>query len=620
MNVDLFPLLLITALAAVIPVVALRLGRFGPPMVVIEILAGIAIGHSGLNLVKVEGPLRFLAGFGFSFLMFLSGLEIDFSRLMPAGGRRPKVPWWQGPLWLAGGSFALTLALAIGVGYGLVGFGVKADGLLLGLILSTTSLGLVVPVLKERGQSEGRYGQALLSSALVADFVTLLLLSVAVALLGGGASLELLLVLVLAAAFGMAVRLGLRARRIPLITWTIRELAQATSQIRVRGAVALMVGWVFLAEALGLEVILGAFLAGALVSILSTDREGVLREKLDAMGYGFFVPLFFITVGVGFDLQALVASPSSLILVGVLIVAAYAVKMVPALLWRLSFSWRESLAAGVLLSSRLSLIIAAAAVALNLGLISPAVNAAVILVAMITCTVSPMLYTRLAPATAGAERDGTIIVGTSQLAAFAGERLRRTGEVVTFIGHNRAELAALKKKNFPVVEADKVTTRVLAAAGAERADAVLALAEDQAEVRRVCQLAAKKFGVPNVVAWAEKAALADDLGQMGVRVIQPSMAAVLAVEGALHFPATFQLLTDLSGNMELAEVRLHNPRIAGRPLSRIRLPGGVLVLGVRRDGETIIPNGDTVLEPSDLVTLVGKPEALGEARRLLRRR
>jgi len=377
---------------------------------------------------------------------------------------------------------------------------------------------------------------------------------------------------------------------------------------------------VFLAEALGLEVILGAFLAGALVSILSAEREGVLREKLDALGYGFFVPLFFITVGVGFDLQALVASPSSLILVPVLIAAAYAVKMVPALLWRLSFSWRESLAAGVLLSSRLSLIIAAAAVALNLGLISPAVNAAVILVAIVTCTVSPMLFIRLAPAAAGAEREGTIIVGTSQLAAFAGERLRRTGEVVTFIGHNRTELAALKKKNFPVAEADKVTARVLAAAGAERADAVLALAEDQAEVRRVCQLATKKFGVPNVVAWAEKAALADDLAQMGVRVVQPSMAAVLAVEGALHFPATFQLLTDLSGNVELAEVRLHNPRIAGRRLSRIRLPGGVLVLGVRREGETIIPNGDTELEPADLLTLVGKPEALGEARRLLRRR
>ncbi len=620
MNIDLFPLLLITALAAVIPVVVHRLGRYGPPLVVVEILAGIAIGHSGLDLVKVEGPLKFLAGFGFSFLMFLSGLEIDFGRLMPLGGRRPREKWWQGTIFLAGGSFVLTLVLATGVGYGLVLSGVEADGLLLGLILSTTSLGLVVPVLKERGLSEGRFGQALLTSALVADFMTLLLLSVAIALLGRGPSLELLLVLVLAAAFGVAVRLGLRVRRIPLITWTIRELAQATSQIKVRGALALMVGWVFLAEALGLEVILGAFLAGALVSILSPDREGVLREKLDAMGYGFFVPLFFITVGVGFDLKALVASPSSLILVSVLIAAAYAVKMVPALLWRLRFSWRESLAAGVLLSSRLSLIIAAAAVAVGLGLISQAVNAAVILLAMITCTVSPMLFSRLCPATAGAEREGTIIVGTGQLAAFAGERLRRTGEVVTFIGQNRTELAEVKEKNFPILEADKVTAKVLAAAGAERAEAVLALAEDQAEVRRVCELAAKKFSVPNVVAWAEKTALADDLTQMGVRVVQPSLAAVLAVEGALLFPGTFQLLTDLSGNVELAEVRFRNPRLAGRPLSRIRLPGGVLVLGVRRDGETIIPNGDTTLEPADQVTLVGKAEALGEARRLLRRR
>jgi Kef-type K+ transport system membrane component KefB len=619
-NIDLFPLLLITALAAVIPVAVHRLGRFGPPLVVVEILAGIAMGQSGLDLVKIEGPLKFLAGFGFSFLMFLSGLEIDFSRLRAPGGGRSREKWWQGTLWLAGASFVLTLALAVGAGYGLVLFGVKANGLLLGLILSTTSLGLVVPVLKERGQSEGRFGQVLLASALVADFVTLLLLSVAIALLGRGPSLELLLVLVLAAAFGMTVRLGLFARRIPLITWTIRELAHATSQIRVRGAVALMVGWVFLAEALGLEVILGAFLAGALVSILSVEREGILRDKLDALGYGFFVPLFFITVGVGFDLESLLASPSSLILVPVLIAAAYAVKMVPALMWRVSFSWRESVAAGILLSSRLSLIIAAAAVALNLGLIGPAVNSAVILVAIVTCTVSPMIFTRLSPVSAGTERSGTIIVGTSQLAAFAGQRLRRTGEVVTFIGQNQTELGELKKKNFPIQKADKVTAKVLAAAGAERAEAVLALSEDQTEIRRICGLAVKKFEVPNVVAWAEKTDLAQDLTEMGVRVVQPSLAAVLAVEGALHFPATFQLLTDLSGNVELAEVALRNPRIAGRPLSRIKLPGGVLVLGVRREGETIIPNGDTRLEPADLLTLVGKPEALGEARRLLRRR
>lgn len=150
----------------------------------------------------------------------------------------------------------------------------------------------------------------------------------------------------------------------------VEELAHSTSQIQVRATFALMVAFIALSRWLGTEIILGAFLAGTVISLL-TGREGsTLHVKMEAIGYGFFIPVFFIVVGVRFDLPALLASSEALVLVPILLLGAYAVKSLPALVYRAYFSWRETLAAGMLLSARLSLIIAAASIALDLGAIT----------------------------------------------------------------------------------------------------------------------------------------------------------------------------------------------------------------------------------------------------------
>jgi Kef-type K+ transport system membrane component KefB len=400
------PLLLITLLAVAIPILASRIRLVRLPIVVGEILAGIIIGQSGLNLVTSSPTLTFLAEFGFTFLMFLSGLEINFDTLFATAeaGQEPQRPRWQHPLALAGLCFVATILLALITGLGLTQLGLARHPVLLGLILSTTSLGIVVPVLKERELTATLYGQVVLATALLSDFVTLLLLSLVIAAFSHGLSLDLLLFLFLLAAFVAVAKVGQWASRLPVLTRLIDELSHATAQIRVRGCLALMVSWVVLAEALGVEVILGAFLAGAIVSLSGQGHVAPLSEKLDAIGYGFFVPLFFILVGANFDLRALLGSPTALLLVPLLIAAAYGVKVVPALLLRTLFSWRETLSAGVLLSSRLSLIIAASAIALQLNMITAATNAAIILVAVVTCTLSPILFARLLPRSAEATR------------------------------------------------------------------------------------------------------------------------------------------------------------------------------------------------------------------------
>ncbi|MGH8163021.1 MAG: cation:proton antiporter, partial [Rhodanobacteraceae bacterium] len=175
-----YSLLLITLLAVIVPVLSSRLRALRLPLVVGEILAGIVIGKSGLHLVEKTPTLDFLAEFGFTFLMFLSGLEVSFAMLSHSlrdGKKRFRA---GGPIPLAVLNFACTLLLAIGIGFALQHFGMTRSAILMGLILSTTSLGIVVPILKERGLNDTPYGQLVLVSSLLSDFATLLLLSLVI--------------------------------------------------------------------------------------------------------------------------------------------------------------------------------------------------------------------------------------------------------------------------------------------------------------------------------------------------------------------------------------------------------------------------------------------------------
>lgn len=605
-------LLLITGLAATVPLLASRLRRFHVPIVVLEILVGIVIGKSGLDLIEPSPALEFLAAFGFTFLMFLSGLEVDFAALM-SSARAPSDRRLGDPLSLGGAVFALTVGGGLVVAFGLAQMGLIQSPLIMALILSTTSLGIVVPVLKERNLTGTPYGQSLLVSALVADFATLLLISVAVAAVSHGLTLDLLLVLLLLGAFATLARMGQLAARVPRLRRVVEELSHTTAQIQVRGAFALMVAFIVLAEGVGTEIILGAFLAGAIISLLA-EREGShLHMKMEAIGFGFFVPIFFIMVGVGFDLPALFSSSKALLLVPLLLVVAYGIKLLATLLYRLNFSWRETLAAGTLLSSRLSLIIAAAAIALGLGIINDATNSAIILVAIVSCTLSPVLFNRLLPPQAATERQGVILVGLGELSALLAERLRQAGEQVTLIGLNPERVEEMERRNLPVIKGNPADPAVLESAGAASAAALVSLTARDGIDLAACRLAGERFGIPNRVAMVSDQTIAAQMSDLGVRVVHPQMATALALEGALHFPSAFDMLTDHTDGVEIREGVLNNPPLEGRPLRRIKLPGDVLILGMRRGDDVLVPHGNTRLRQGDVLMLVGHPDEIRQA-------
>jgi Kef-type K+ transport system membrane component KefB/Trk K+ transport system NAD-binding subunit len=603
-------LLLITGLAVVVPLFASRLRWIRLPIVVGEIFAGIIIGRSGFDLVDPSPTLTFLAEFGFAYLMFLSGLEVDFNLLIPSSRERSNQTLWTRPLPIALVILTGTILLALLGSYVMFWAGIVESPALVGLILSTTSLGVVVPVLKEREIIGSRYGQFLLVASSSADFVTLLLLTIVIAIQSQGLTLDLLLIPVLISIFILAVRIVQRFGSVPVLQRVLDELSSATAQIRVRGAFALMVAWVVLAEALGVEVILGAFLAGAIAGLLARSEDTVAREKLDAIGYGFFIPIFFIMVGVDFNLRALLQSPQALLLVPLLILIAYLVKIIPSFVLRRNFSWRKTIAGGFLLSSRLSLIIAAAAIALNIGAISEAVNAAIILLAVLTCTLSPMIFNRLYIPDFEERREGVIIIGKDQLAEFLAVRLNETGEKVTVLCPDESRFESLKRLPLKVVSDAPDIENALVEAGAEGAEALIDLTSTAEETLAVCHLARERFNMPIVVSRIGEVELLPELQHLGVRVVQPTIATAMALEGALRYPTAFDVLGHQTEDVDVIEVDLRNRELFDTPLRRIRLPGNALILSLYRDDSVTVPDGDTVLRRGDRLGLIGSPDSL----------
>ncbi len=348
------------------------------PAAVLLIVAGIVLGPAGLGFVRIDLPIQIMALLGLALLLFLAGLEIDIQELR---GRR---------LGLAFVAFALSFLLAVAVGEAIGAAGLTSSPLLVAVILVGTSLGVVIPILKDAGETESPFGQLVIASASVADFGAIVLLSVLFTRDGTGPTSALLLVgllVALAAAFAFAVD---RAERTHLVSDVLARLQDTTAQIRIRGSFALLIGFAALAEALGLEVILGAFIAGAILRLVDTDREMThpqFRAKLEAVGYGVFVPVFFVATGLRFDLSALLASPSAVAQVPIFVLALLVVRGLPAIVFRGHADAPRVVGGGLLQATLLP--IAPTQIGLELGLLSPATGAALVVAGLIAVLVFP---------------------------------------------------------------------------------------------------------------------------------------------------------------------------------------------------------------------------------------
>lgn len=376
-------LLIVVAAGLLAPLALGFFPRFRLPAIVIEIVLGIVIGPSGLGWAKPDPPVSILALVGLAFLLFLSGLEIDVERL------RERI------VKLSALGFAVSFAIAILIGIGLRSGGLVRSPLFVAIVLVATSLGVIFPVLKDSGNIDSSLGVLVIAAASIADFGSIVLLSL---FFSGKSSTSSVARLILLGIFGLVVVLvGVAiasAERSRSLSRVLRRLQDTTAQIRVRAAFLLLIGFTALAESVGLETILGAFAAGALLSLLDRDEmmtHPQFRLKLEAVGFGVFIPIFFVTSGLNFDLSALFASSSTIARVPLFLLAILLARGLPAVVYVRALGRSRALIAGVLQATSLPFIVAATQIGLQLGVVSRASAAGLVTAGLLSVVISPAL-------------------------------------------------------------------------------------------------------------------------------------------------------------------------------------------------------------------------------------
>lgn len=382
MDVSFVNLLGVAAVAFAVPFVLGFFPRIRVPTVVAELVAGIIVGPAILGWVRSDDVVELMATLGVSFLLFLAGLELDLTELK---GR---------PLKLGAIGFLCSVGIALGATVPLGATGVVLTPALVTIALSATSVGIVIPALRDTGHLTTPTGRFTVAGASVAEVGTIGMLAVLFSTSGTPVTETVLLVVV--AVLGLFVLLGLRwfGQRADAMRVFVR-LDETSSQVRVRLSVLLLLAAVVIATRFGFEAILGAFLAGAVLAVVvrTWEHEDRFRSKMEAVGFGFFVPVFFVSSGMDFDLSGL-SDPAEILRIPVFIAILLAARGLPAALYRRDLTPRETLAAGLLQATNLSFIVVVAHLGEELGEMRPVTGDALIVAGLLSALLFPAIAHR----------------------------------------------------------------------------------------------------------------------------------------------------------------------------------------------------------------------------------
>ena len=589
-------LLVVLALAFFVP---LLINRFKAlPVVVGEIIAGLLFAQLGLLDPAESNTLTLFSNIGLAFLMFLAGLEIDIPALFQNGKDKNQNQKLSLPALILIIYF-ITLMLGAGGSYLITQWGMPTNIILLTLIFGATSLGVVLPVLKNQGILHTRSGQAIFLGSTVDDLFTVILLTVYILFTQHGLNLQILSFLLILILFLVIARIGLQFFRLPGVVKLFDELSQATVQIKVRGAIVILLIFVVLAESLGVELILGAFLAGMLVSLFKSPQDDSLVHKLEAFGFGLFVPIFFIVTGANLNIDALIANPQNLIFLPAILVISVLVKLLPALLLKSRIGWRSSIAAGFLLNTHLSIEVAIAVIGEQLGLLSPATSAVIIVFAILTVILMPLIYNLIQPKTAKEAGHLTrLIYGwENNLTRNVAQQLKAHGDVVKIIPTNPNEEKSIMDEGYEIIPLINIKS------AGDDVDTVLILSGDDSDNLDVGKKA-QNADIQHVIALVNELGNLEEFKRLGIQVFSPALYRSTLITLMARNPSMFSLLSSTSDERDLLELTVRNSVLAGQKIRDVILPGDSLMLSIKRDNEILIPHGSTRLELDDQVSIL----------------
>jgi Kef-type K+ transport system membrane component KefB len=374
---DLESLVIIAALAVLAPILADVPRRFRVAIVVVEIVLGIVVGPDVLDLVEPDAFIDALANLGLAALFFLAGSEIE---LEVVRGR---------PMRLAAGGWLVSLAIGVAAAVGLEATGIIDDPEIVAIALATTALGVLVPILRDAGILRTPFGTMVMAAGSIGEVGPIILVSVFLTATNSSLTAAILLAAFVVVAAGLAIA----APRIHIRTVErlIGETMEASGQLAVRICLLLLATLVFIAVELDLELVLGAFSAGVIYAIATRGAPGtaVLKTKLDAIAFGFLVPVFFIRSGLTFDLEGLLDSPSAMAQLPIFLGLFLLARGLPAIIEARHLGREAILPLGFLTASTLPLVVTICEAGVRNGELSGATSAALVGAAMLTVLIFP---------------------------------------------------------------------------------------------------------------------------------------------------------------------------------------------------------------------------------------
>lgn len=615
-NLEYWPIFIILSIAWVVPLVLSRLEISKVPSVIVEIVMGVMVGPFVLGWVEETTITSFLAQTGFLFLIFLAGMEIDVNKIISSfpRGRIKFVDLVSNSLLVALFIYFGSLLLSLPFAWLMNQF-MEVDIVFYMFLLPTVALSITVPILKAEGELKRKFGQILLMEGAIATVMSIILISIYSGVLKKGFQVELLLFAIIFIVFIVVYWLGKRLMKVRSFQQLLYRLEHAASQIRVRGAVALLLFFVVIAHLIGTELAMGAFFAGTLLSLFVSKERSALLFKLDGMSYGFFIPIFFIMVGVNLDLSALTQFQESIPFILTLIVGFFVTQLIPALIMIKVFGLKKALAGGVLLTARMGLTIAAAQIGLSLNVISSADNAGIVTTAILVSLISPSIYKIF---NNGKEEHHNIYVfGGSRASLFLAERLKMHDMSFITLIQKKEILPDFDKKSLNYKFIQNLSASVVDGLKLRSADLVIVLTESNNLNQELTRYIKNELKHSKIITRKQSAThdLIDPQGE--IKFIDHDVVLANHIENMIASPDSVSSLSESFGDYRLEEIKISRSEINRKLVKEVPFPPSGSLVIQKRAGEVFIPHGNTHLLMGDIMTVIGSHAALAEFRSIL---
>lgn len=605
-------LFLVVLLALVIPILMARFQISNVPTAVAEIIVGIIMGSSGFNLVSATHDLTFLSNLGVILLMFLSGMEINFDLLTRKNNPKGKSQSGKtvDPLKTAVTAFISIVVTAVVLAFVLKLVGLFSEVMLAAIILMTVALGVVIATLKEKDILGRPIGQTILLTAVMGEVIPLMLLTIYASINGGNEEQLWLIILLFIAAIFL-----LRRFKQPYLWFA--KVTKATTQLDIRLAFFLIFALVTVAESVGAENILGAFLAGMVMKLLEPSES--TKDKLTSIGYGFFIPIFFIMTGVGLNLRSLFAHPASLMLLPVLVIFLFLAKVPVVLVYMKYFCKRNAFAGGFLTATTITIVLPTLQVARKLHAITSTQSDAFILAAVIVCILSPIVFNKNFVLTKEDKiKKRVVIIGANVFTVPVAHDLHANWYSVKMFTDKKDQYETYDSRVKNLTFLPDLKQATLEKAGAFDCDILVAsnhADEDNIKIAKI----AKYEGVNRVIARLSEVT-SDTLAELkakGIEIFNFTNVHAALMRAMIESPAVYRIMTDTKN--VLYSVQVKNTSYTGRQLMDLEFIDQITVSRIRRGDEWLTPHGNTVIEPDDILVFSGEFKAADRVRDLLSR-